>query len=210
MQQDIAAQKEACPFCQIALGKIPAQCIYQDDLCMAILDIHPATKGHVLLFPKDHILFFPLIPQATRLHLAKIYKYIIQAQKKAFACASTTLYIANGAVAGQQVGHAILHIIPREPQDGLAQFTPKEIQVDSKELEAFASQIGPILSTQLDAAYEQKRAIGALLEADPALLELVTHKPLVFIELMQKDPRLSELFKGIDIAQLSTRLKEGR
>ena len=41
-------QKENCIFCQIISGKIPANPIYQDEHCIAILDINPATEGHEL------------------------------------------------------------------------------------------------------------------------------------------------------------------
>ncbi len=42
-------QKKQCIFCQIIDGKVASKKIYEDDKMIAILDINPAAKGHVLL-----------------------------------------------------------------------------------------------------------------------------------------------------------------
>lgn len=44
-----------CIFCQIIDGSIPAQIVYQDDVCLAFHDIDPKAPTHVLLIPKRHI-----------------------------------------------------------------------------------------------------------------------------------------------------------
>ena len=43
-----------CIFCKIANGDIPSKTIYEDEDFRAILDIAPATKGHILILPKSH------------------------------------------------------------------------------------------------------------------------------------------------------------
>ena len=47
-------KNDACIFCKIANGEIPAKTIYEDDEFRAILDLGPATKGHALILPKNH------------------------------------------------------------------------------------------------------------------------------------------------------------
>jgi histidine triad (HIT) family protein len=45
-------------YTKIIKGEIPCHKIYEDDLTLAFLDIHPKTPGHVLVVPKkqiDHI-----------------------------------------------------------------------------------------------------------------------------------------------------------
>ena len=42
-----------CPFCQIIDGLIPAEKLYEDDVCSVILDINPAEPGHVLIIPNE-------------------------------------------------------------------------------------------------------------------------------------------------------------
>ena len=41
-----------CVFCEIAAGRAPAHIVHQNDLSLAILDIHPYTKGHCLVIPR--------------------------------------------------------------------------------------------------------------------------------------------------------------
>ena len=42
-------------FTKIINGEIPSYKIYEDDNTIAFLDIHPETKGHVLVVPKKEV-----------------------------------------------------------------------------------------------------------------------------------------------------------
>ncbi len=44
-------------FTKIVKGEIPAHKIYEDELTLAFLDIHPAQLGHTLVIPKKQIEF---------------------------------------------------------------------------------------------------------------------------------------------------------
>ena len=37
-----------CIFCKIINRELPASFVYEDETCMAFLEIHPITEGHVL------------------------------------------------------------------------------------------------------------------------------------------------------------------
>ena len=39
-------------FDKIISGEIPSYKVYEDDHCLAFLDIHPCVKGHTLVIPK--------------------------------------------------------------------------------------------------------------------------------------------------------------
>ena len=43
-----------CIFCKIIGKEIPCKMSYEDNDFLAILDLAPATKGHVLILPKEH------------------------------------------------------------------------------------------------------------------------------------------------------------
>ena len=45
---------QQCPFCLMVENKISTTKIYEDDFCLAVLEINPANSGHTLLFPKSH------------------------------------------------------------------------------------------------------------------------------------------------------------
>lgn len=50
--------EEKCVFCMIINGNIPAKKVYEDQLVLGILDINPASKGHVIMIPKNTMEIF--------------------------------------------------------------------------------------------------------------------------------------------------------
>src|SRR3989338_4502601 len=71
-------QREQCIFCQIISGKIPTKKIYEDELAVAIVDINPASKGHLLLLPKEHYMIMPQVPDGLLAHLFLLAKKLSQ------------------------------------------------------------------------------------------------------------------------------------
>ena len=112
-------QRKNCIFCHIVAGRVSSKKVYEDDKCLAILDINPANPGHILLLPKEHYQIMPLVPEDLIAHLFIIAKHISQSQLRALKAQGTTIMIANGLVAGQRAPHFMLHIIPRKENDGV-------------------------------------------------------------------------------------------
>ena len=110
-------QKKNCVFCKIASGEIPAKTVYSDEQSVAVLDINPAAKGHLLLLPKEHYAVMPQLPEPLVNHLAMVCKALTQTTLRAMQCNGTTIFIANGAAAGQRAPHFMVHIIPRKDGD---------------------------------------------------------------------------------------------
>ena len=44
-----------CIFCKIVAGSIPANRVYEDELCIGFPDINPQAPTHLLIIPKHHI-----------------------------------------------------------------------------------------------------------------------------------------------------------
>lgn len=112
-------QKQNCIFCQIIAGKIPARKVYDDERSIAVLDIRPATKGHILILPREHYAILPQMPEKEIAHLFSVAKHLSQAALQVLRSDGTTLFVANGPAAGQQAQHVMLHLIPRKEGDGL-------------------------------------------------------------------------------------------
>ncbi|MBU1975071.1 MAG: HIT domain-containing protein [Nanoarchaeota archaeon] len=112
-------QKENCIFCKIIKGEIPSTKVFEDDKIIGILDINPAAKGHVLVMPKEHYPVLPAVPPAIQEHMFKTLKYLVKGVREGGVSAAASVFIANGAVAGQQSPHFLFHIIPRDNKDGL-------------------------------------------------------------------------------------------
>src|SRR3989344_4770517 len=75
-------QKQNCIFCKIIKGEIPARIVFEDDLTIAVLDINPAAKGHILILPKEHYAILPQVNDKQLAHLFVTAKKLSQALLK--------------------------------------------------------------------------------------------------------------------------------
>jgi histidine triad (HIT) family protein len=130
-------QRKSCVFCKIIAGEIPSRKVYEDDKIISILDINPATKGHLLLMTKEHYPILPVIPLDTASQMFRITKQLTKALKQAMVTGKATVFIANGAIAGQQSPHFLYHLIPREDNDGLDNFNVPQKDFSEQEVQQY-------------------------------------------------------------------------
>ena len=136
-EQLMELQKSNCVFCQIATGKIPAKTVFEDDKCVAVLDISPANLGHMLLFPKEHYSVLPQVTDTLIGHLFRVAKKLSQSALKAFQIRGTTIFVANAVAAGQKAPHVLIHIIPRAFDDEIDLSLPQNVSAkEQKEVRA--------------------------------------------------------------------------
>ncbi len=117
-----------CLFCSIVAGSIPAKKVYEDEKCVAILDINPANVGHVLLLPREHFSIMPQVPLDDIAHVGMVSKQLSQAMVRALKdenVGGTSIVVANGPAAGQRAMHFMMHIIPRIAKDGVGLLLPQ-------------------------------------------------------------------------------------
>ncbi|MGY2235252.1 HIT family protein [Pseudomonas gingeri] len=113
-----------CIFCAIARQEAPASIVYEDEQCLALLSIQPITPGHVLVIPKAHATGLADIPPQTAGHMMVIGQRMASALRNSGillnerSCEGINLLLCDGAVAGQTVGHAHLHVLARFVGDG--------------------------------------------------------------------------------------------
>ncbi len=129
--------KDNCIFCKIVKKEIDSKLVFEDDICIAILDINPATNGHILLMPKEHYMMMPMVPDEVLGHLSVISKYLSDLLNETFSPNDVEIFIANGAAAGQQSQHFMMHVIPRYNSDGL-DFDLNGESLSDSELETLA------------------------------------------------------------------------
>ncbi|MBW2971340.1 HIT family protein [Candidatus Woesearchaeota archaeon] len=144
-EQLLALQKQNCIFCHIVQGKVSSKKIYEDEHCLAILDINPANPGHILLISKEHYQIMPQVPEDIISHMFKIIKKISHLQLKALKAQGTNIFIANGSVAGQRAPHFMIHIIPRKEGDGL-NLTYKEQKISQEDIETVMKKLKPLVN----------------------------------------------------------------
>lgn len=98
-------------FAKIIKREIPADIVYEDELCMAFRDIQPKAPTHVLLIPKKEI---PRLVDAQLEDAALLGHLLLTASKIAQqlgVAEAFRLELNNGAHAGQTVFHLHLHIL---------------------------------------------------------------------------------------------------
>jgi len=109
--------KEDCIFCAIVNGAIPSYKIYEDAHFLAILDRFPKCLGHVLLMPKQHTDNLFDLPVELATNLLPVAQKIAHSLQKVLNCKGLNLLQNNGEVAGQEISHFHLHLIPRFDED---------------------------------------------------------------------------------------------
>lgn len=110
-----------CLFCEITQKKEASSIVYEDELCMAIMDIFPLGEGHVLVLPKQHGVLISELEKSTKSHLFTVGSLIVEAQRKAgFGVKGTNFLLNDGKAANQTVPHIHLHLIPRKKGDLIA------------------------------------------------------------------------------------------
>lgn len=106
-------------FTKIIKGEAPCHKLYEDDLTLAFLDIHPAQPGHTLVIPKKQIEFVWDLPDQD-------YRAVMDISKKMalrLRAVMGTKYVGERIV-GVDVPHAHVQLIPfdsieqyKAPQD---------------------------------------------------------------------------------------------
>lgn len=126
-------KKDDCIFCKIANGEIPSACIYENKEFRVILDVGPATRGHVLILTKGHYDNIFEIDAETAGRLFSLASVVARAMKKTLNCDGMNILQNNGTIAGQTVFHFHLHLIPRYEGDQVKVTWPQgEISDDEK------------------------------------------------------------------------------
>lgn len=117
-----------CIFCKIVAGEIPSYKVYEDEQCIAFLDIHPVTLGHTLIVPKSHFQWLQDTPDDVLSHVFIVSKSLINKIKERIGADYVQL-----SVVGKDVPHFHIHLIPRVMSDHLEGWNPMEI--DKKDFE---------------------------------------------------------------------------
>jgi histidine triad (HIT) family protein len=107
-----------CVFCAIVRGEMPASLVWEDEYCLAFMDIFPLHEGHVLVVPRQHAALLNQLPDALRDHLFRVACRVIAAQRDTGLHADgANLVVNDGKPANQHVPHVHIHLIPRDGGD---------------------------------------------------------------------------------------------
>ncbi|MBI3894308.1 MAG: HIT family protein [Acidobacteria bacterium] len=112
--------KVDCPFCKIALGEVPANIVFEDEVSVAFLDHRPLFPGHCLFIPKIHYPTLADIPAGLISAFFFNARFLVLAVEQGMEAEGTFVAINNRV--SQSVPHLHVHIVPRHKKDGLRGF----------------------------------------------------------------------------------------
>lgn len=107
-----------CVFCKITNGDLSCHKIYEDDFCLAFLDISNDIYGHTLVVPKKHYESVMTCDSSTLSHVIDACKKIGSHFVKNCGFDGFNILNATGKAAEQSVFHLHFHVLPRKDGDG--------------------------------------------------------------------------------------------
>lgn len=121
-------------FSKIVDGSIPCYKVYEDDNCLAFLDINPNSFGHTLCILKREVDYLFDLNDVEYNKLMNFSKKVANGLKKSVTCKRVAL-----SVVGLEVPHVHVHLIPLNSMSDM-DFS-KSIQLEKKDFENLALKI---------------------------------------------------------------------
>jgi histidine triad (HIT) family protein len=125
-------------FARIIRGELPAHKVFEDDNVLAMMDIFPQSKGHLLVIPKTPSRnLLDADPEALRVVILYVQR-LARAVKTAMGADGLRVVQFNEHPAGQTVFHLHFHIIPVyagrevEPHEASARADDAELAMQAR------------------------------------------------------------------------------
>lgn len=124
-------------FSKIIAKEIPSTFVYEDDVCVVIMDKFPSVRGQVLIIPRQETDYIFDLPKETYDHLFEVSKKIAKALDITFDTERTCL-----VVEGFEVPHVHIKLYPvTDTSKGLDSIMSSHTEKPNEELEADAEKI---------------------------------------------------------------------
>ena len=121
-------------FSKIVDGSIPCHKVYEDDDCLAFLDINPNSFGHTLCILKREVDYLFDLNDVEYNKLMNFSKKVANGLEKSVTCKRVAL-----SVVGLEVPHVHVHLIPLNSMSDMD--FAKSIQLEKKDFENLALKI---------------------------------------------------------------------
>ena len=107
-------------FSRIISGEIPCHKVAEDDCCLAFLDIRPVVFGHTLVVPKIEVDYIFDMDDEYLAHLHVFAKRVAKVLGQEVKCLRIGVMVA-----GLEVPHAHIHLIPMQSIGDLSFTNPR-------------------------------------------------------------------------------------
>lgn len=123
-----------CAFCEIVARDDPdAREIYRDEHVVAFFPTEPATLGHTLVIPRQHVPDIWSLDVGTAAHIARAVVGLSAAVRRALEPDGLNIIQSNGEAAAQTIFHLHVHIVPRWIGDPIGRIWPPESDYSTAE-----------------------------------------------------------------------------
>lgn len=130
----------ACVFCAIVAGELPAHVVAEDAHTVSFLDQRPLFPGHTLVVPRSHHETLVDLPPPLLGPVFGRARQLAAVMEDALGAAGSFVALNNRI--SQSVPHLHVHVVPRNPRDGLKGFFwPRHPYADDAEMAAFAQRL---------------------------------------------------------------------
>ena len=114
----LAAYGMTTLFERILSGEIPSHEVAKGDGWYAFLDIFPRREGHTLVIPTRPVQRLAALTRDERSSLMDGVAEVQQRLGQQFSTTDFTVCVHDGPLAGQEVPHVHVHVLPRTSGDG--------------------------------------------------------------------------------------------
>ena len=102
----------SCLFCGIVAGEIPSRRVHSDEHAVAFLDLAPLHRGHTLVVPRRHVDSL-LDGDPAMAEIGDCVDATARLLVDRLDADGLNVVSSAGAVAGQEVFHLHVHLLPR-------------------------------------------------------------------------------------------------
>jgi histidine triad (HIT) family protein len=112
-------QDPNCIFCKVIAGEIPGEIVDSDERTVTIMDINPATRGHVVVIPREHSENLLTVSEEDLQATMTAVRRIIGRMQETLRPDGFNVLNNLGRAAWQSIFHFHVHVIPRYRDDPL-------------------------------------------------------------------------------------------
>jgi ATP adenylyltransferase len=110
---------DGCILCLIRDGsdEVVDLTVYSDDLFVATVNLYPYNPGHIMVFPRRHLVDVREYDRREDSRLAELTRVFLDVLETTHSPSGFNVGYNMGFSAGASIGHIHLHIIPRYPRE---------------------------------------------------------------------------------------------
>ncbi|HZO61050.1 MAG TPA: HIT family protein [Solirubrobacterales bacterium] len=132
--------QEQCIFCKVIAGEIPGEVVDSDDHTLTVMDINPATRGHVVVMTRTHAENLLELSDEDLMAAMTTVRRVVHRMRDTLDPDGFNILHNIGRAAWQSIFHFHVHVIPRYKDDPL-QLPWLPQPADPEELKRVAAEI---------------------------------------------------------------------